>query len=516
MIKISRILFLVLMLSPFFNEKLYAQETQSGDVKYYTNVEQLKNLEEPLINSSTAMVLGYYNPGDGGGGMFYWDLSSQEQDDNGSIIKATAIQNGRWKRIIQNETYNVKFFGAKGDGTTDDTIAVKATILAIENLDSGIAGDSSGAYLFFPRGTYILSETLVIKRTMKIGGTIGSNWGPTATLKWIVPGITGFYVHEPVSASSSDRGDGTIIENLSISGSDPTFYKVWTDFEMDDPFYEQDGHGIDVRAPQVRLKNLIITYFKYDAIHGVGFFNYENANNMMVEDIFIYGVGRHGVYMAGGNASAGLFTRVTGTSGIGGYTIYDRSFFGNTYLACTSEGAAHSYYTTTNPINSSTFLGSYQEASDGPAAFNGNPVVVGGTWGNGINGNPLLVGQVVPNGYGVLGGFNMQPPKPPFKKLVRGTSLGFTSFEQWVLRSGIDHVVLVDVSNGYGLIILENPEQIPKITYTIKRTDSAGSYLRIQVLGGKHIENSDVLDIGPGQSYVLQSDGSKYWIVSKF
>lgn len=58
--------------------------------------------ELKLISGSTAdklEVLGYYEKGDGGGGLFYWDSTSTETDNGGTIIQATGITTGRWKKI---------------------------------------------------------------------------------------------------------------------------------------------------------------------------------------------------------------------------------------------------------------------------------------------------------------------------------------------------------------------------------------------------------------------------------
>jgi len=66
-------------------------------------------------------VGGYLADGDGGGGRFYWDSTSTTADDNG-IVKApdSAPGTGRWIRLY-DDTFNVKWFGAVGDGSTDDT-----------------------------------------------------------------------------------------------------------------------------------------------------------------------------------------------------------------------------------------------------------------------------------------------------------------------------------------------------------------------------------------------------------
>jgi len=64
-------------------------------------------------------VLGYSSPGDGGGGTFYWDASSSQSDNDGTIISPGG-PTGRWKRLYDGEI-NVKWFGIKGDGSDATT-----------------------------------------------------------------------------------------------------------------------------------------------------------------------------------------------------------------------------------------------------------------------------------------------------------------------------------------------------------------------------------------------------------
>ncbi|NJK91324.1 MAG: hypothetical protein HC904_05515 [Blastochloris sp.] len=52
---------------------------------------------------------------------------------------------------------NVKDFGAKGDGISDDLPAIKA---ALEKSLSDNARYSRPAFIYFPAGTYLLSDTL--------------------------------------------------------------------------------------------------------------------------------------------------------------------------------------------------------------------------------------------------------------------------------------------------------------------------------------------------------------------
>jgi hypothetical protein len=99
-------------------------------------------------------VLGYYTAGDGGGGAFYWDASCTEPDNAGTIFApASDPPIGRWKRLVDGPL-SVKWFGAVGEGLTDDTHAIQAAI--------SVAVANGGDLVFLPAGTYVTSARLVI------------------------------------------------------------------------------------------------------------------------------------------------------------------------------------------------------------------------------------------------------------------------------------------------------------------------------------------------------------------
>lgn len=62
--------------------------------------------------------------------------------------------------------FNVKVYGAKGDGTTDDSAAITAAFSA--------ANSAGGGYIYFPPGTYISSTEQDIPSNCTVGGA-GSN-----------------------------------------------------------------------------------------------------------------------------------------------------------------------------------------------------------------------------------------------------------------------------------------------------------------------------------------------------
>ena len=94
-------------------------------------------------------VLGYYSAGDGGGGEFYWDNTSTETDNGGTIIKVTGLTTGRWKRRYSG-FLNIKAFGVVEDGITDDSVFIQKAIDSVDSIE-------------FNNKTYLTTSTISIK-----------------------------------------------------------------------------------------------------------------------------------------------------------------------------------------------------------------------------------------------------------------------------------------------------------------------------------------------------------------
>jgi hypothetical protein len=107
-----------------------------------------------------AIVFGYNTPGDGGGGVFYWDYTSRETADGGTIFQVSPVNTvcklpittGRWIRIYSGPL-NVKWFGATGNGTTDDTSAIQNTFNAAA---------ATGSSVFFPHSSYKVTAPIQV------------------------------------------------------------------------------------------------------------------------------------------------------------------------------------------------------------------------------------------------------------------------------------------------------------------------------------------------------------------
>lgn len=114
-------------------------------------------------------LLGYYSPGDGGGGDFYWDATSTEPDNGGSVIKRTSVATGRFKAIL-NDAINVKRFGARGTINDDDTLAIANALAASVAMNI--------LTLYIPQGEYVTTQNIALTQNHQIlkgesrGGTI--------------------------------------------------------------------------------------------------------------------------------------------------------------------------------------------------------------------------------------------------------------------------------------------------------------------------------------------------------
>lgn len=116
-----------------------------------TTIAELRSLKKPVA------TLFYYVRDRGQEGMFYYDAGDTSSLDNTGLV-LVSNKGYRFKRIYEN-VVNVKWFGATGDGITDDWAAIQSAI----NL-------SNGRTLFFPQGGYALSQSLVIQNGICLVG----------------------------------------------------------------------------------------------------------------------------------------------------------------------------------------------------------------------------------------------------------------------------------------------------------------------------------------------------------
>lgn len=131
-----------------------------------------------LPDKIQALVGGYYAHGDGGGGVFFYDAGASDADNGGTIVAPTA-GGGRWLRAYSS-AINVRWFGAKGDDSTNDTAAIQSAINV-----GGIVYVPAGIYrtavpLRLPTGVSLIGESLATT-TLKKTTTTADNLGDVAS-----------------------------------------------------------------------------------------------------------------------------------------------------------------------------------------------------------------------------------------------------------------------------------------------------------------------------------------------
>jgi hypothetical protein len=151
----------------------------SGSGSMYV-VETIAALKALTTAYSIVVVLGYYVKYDGGGGTFYWDSTSTTSDDAGyTIIPDSAPSAGRYIRQHDSDV-NVRFFGAKGNGSYDDKTAFTKTVAyaAAKTLN-----------VLVPQGLFVLSDTV----NMSTVQTIIEPFGYIQTAYAKAPSIVPYY-----------------------------------------------------------------------------------------------------------------------------------------------------------------------------------------------------------------------------------------------------------------------------------------------------------------------------------
>jgi hypothetical protein len=120
---------------------------------------------------------------------------------------------------------SVKYFGATGDGTTDDVLAVQAAIDAVQEMGGGT--------VYFPPGTYRITTSITLREFVSLKGEMPTRSGNSpVTIDHDPPGGS-----VDLFETESPRATGNYATLGEISGfyitGDPTFSKFC--FDLDSP-----------------------------------------------------------------------------------------------------------------------------------------------------------------------------------------------------------------------------------------------------------------------------------------
>lgn len=163
----------------------------------------------PVVDGQLIYLSGYETPVDGGEGQFIGVTGAAPgtyTDNGGTIIVPSGSGGSAWLRVIEGP-YNVKWFGAKGDGLTNDAPAIQATFDAIEATTNTIVA-------YFPTGTYKINTGLTMNQYYcSIDGHATIDASSNATITALT--ITGDVA---IETSNYYARRGTITGNMRFKG----------------------------------------------------------------------------------------------------------------------------------------------------------------------------------------------------------------------------------------------------------------------------------------------------------
>ena len=199
-------------------------------VFHFKNVDAMKNCLT-LISGDVVQTLGYYEENDGGEGLYEIVNDSPLEDDGGSVHD---LDNGLKAKLIIKDAINIKQFGAKGDGITDDTIPIQKAISLGNNVNF-IKGEE---YRITPQyDTFLLKSNTIIN--MNKSTIICNEDQITKTNVFLIQNITNVTIK-----------NGKIIGNRTIKNLETEY-----------------SHAINILSSSyINIENMQITDFKGDSI----------------------------------------------------------------------------------------------------------------------------------------------------------------------------------------------------------------------------------------------------------
>lgn len=209
-------------------------------------------------------------------------------------VALTADVNKEINNLIENLKsplyINVKDYGVKGDGVTDDSNSIQKVI-----------NDNIGKAIFFPVGTYIVTKSIVLPDNTTI---MGENHEAKLIAKAnnIIVFTNNAYLQHGKTPDQSVTRCNITIKTITIDGN---FVKSpWTNYNLDQPAINTGVIGIALYAQPIRLYDVwVYNCEQYGIVTVNGEVNSDNSEPINDESIFLNCVvkfnGKHGWHYFG-------------------------------------------------------------------------------------------------------------------------------------------------------------------------------------------------------------------------
>ena len=246
----------------------------------FNNVTEMK-LAENLVNGSKCCTLGFYNVNDGGSSFYkIRTITNDDVIDNMSIIGL--YDDTLIAELIINNEMSVKQFGAKGDGETNDTLAINTALSKCNNI-------------VIPSGTFMVKahNGNIINDYPNFNGSIVLNNNNHLKINGTIQCITNdYYYYQVINVI----GDNVCIEGGNIYGDKLTH----TGLEA-----SEFGYCVNIlSAKNTTIKNCNIAYGWGDSIALSSLTSNDptyNCKNIIIKDCTLHDSRRQGISIIGAN-----------------------------------------------------------------------------------------------------------------------------------------------------------------------------------------------------------------------
>lgn len=247
--------------------------------------------------------------------------------------------------------------------------------------------EDSGVTIEFNFEQYYFANNIVLNRGVNLRGTgpVGQRSGSILVCtNDQLPGITIM----PTNDQSKSRGTFSVIEKLSITGTRDPLQDGNQAFEK--------NHGILMRGCAY-IRDCHIKDF-----YGSGIFinasvkaenedDYGNANHFQINNCYVSSCGKYGLHVNNGSDTSGGLIMSLFAGDNGDWEIYDDSFHGNTYIACSCySSAGKGAYKTRGGTNTSVFINCYTEGNSSSEVRQPAFILGGNIWNIPALGTPPL------------------------------------------------------------------------------------------------------------------------------
>ena len=244
----------------------------------YDNIAAMK-LADNLVDGSFAETYGFYAKGDEGGAKYkVREITNADTVDEVTLI--ALADPSLVAELMLEDTMNVKQFGAKGDGTTDDTAKIQKALNTVKSV-------------FVPDGTYMVNAITSISPVSNQKITLSSN----AIIKAIANDQTTYAV------VMLDDVDNVVITGGTIMGDKSTHTGATG----------EHGHCIHIEGGS---DNILIDSVILKDAWGDGVY-VSDSSNVKIENCYIDGNRRQGIsitYCDGFQISNNTIKNTSGTA----------------------------------------------------------------------------------------------------------------------------------------------------------------------------------------------------------